>query len=151
MKSSVVISVFLVVVLGSICRAQQQAVTCPVIIEYGNRNQVETKRSTLNALKGRVMAEVGNPAKEFGPVPACLGLFSEDDHRLVASTVADENGHYQFKTVPPGLYRLVVRDPQNVFCVANMPLRIVRFSRARTLVIHMRPTGIDDCSYGDFK
>jgi hypothetical protein len=82
-----------------------------------------------------------------------LGLFTEKDHHLVVSVVADDQGRFKFSSVPSGRYRLVVRDPQNVFCVANMPLRIVRWPlrKAKRLVIHMRPAGIDDCSYGDFK
>jgi hypothetical protein len=41
----------------------------------------------------------------------------------------------------------------NAFCVANMPLRVARWprGRAKPLVVYMRPAGIDDCGYGDFK
>jgi hypothetical protein len=130
-----------------------QQTKCKSPIEYGNRNQVDPKRSDVSSLSGRVISEVGDPAKEVGPVPACLGLFTEKDHRLVASAVADEEGRFKFESVASGRYRLVVRDPQNLFCVANMPLRVVASLRgtAKSLVIHMRPAGIDDCSYSDFK
>ena len=133
--------------------AHSQQPTCKSPIEYGNRNQIDPKRSNVRRLSGRVIAEAGRPAKEVGAVPACLGLFTENDHRLVASAVADEEGRFKFKSVVPGRYRLVVRDPQNAFCLANMPLRVVGWPRGTTkpLVIHMRPSGIDDCSYGDFK
>ena len=115
MKLQVFFFVFILVALSSICLAQQQAVSCPTTIEYANRNQVDPSRSTLSVLKGRVIDEVGNPAKEIGPIPACLGLFTENDRRLVASTIADEEGKFEFKSIKPGLYRLVVRDPPKRF------------------------------------
>jgi hypothetical protein len=98
--------------------AHAQQPNCKSPIEYGNRNQVDPKRSNVRRLSGRVIMEVGQPAKELGPVPACLGLFTEKDHRLVASAVADEEGHFKFHSVASGRYRLVVRDPQNAFCLA---------------------------------
>ena len=63
------------------------------------------------------------------------------------------SGRFEFGSVPPSLYRLIVRDPQNALCVANMPLTVInaKRSKARSQVIHMRPAGVDDCSYGDFK
>jgi hypothetical protein len=150
MKCPIILAIFVLVVPFA---AQAQEMTCKSRIEYGNRNQVDPKRSNVRRLSGRVISEVGDPAREIGPVPACLGLFTEKDHRLVATAVADEKGRFKFKSVASGRYRLVVRDPQNAFCLANMPLRIVAWPRSTTksLVIHMRPSGIDDCSYGDFK
>ena len=153
MKSSIALVLLVLASSASLTRAQQQPLSCKSPIEYGNRNQIEPKRSSVRRLAGRVIMEVGNPAKELDPLPACLGLFTEKDHRLVASAVADEEGRFKFSSVPAGRYRLVVRDPQNAFCVANMPLRVVRWPRGKTtpLVIHMRFPGMDDCSYGDFK
>jgi hypothetical protein len=150
MKRAIILTVLLPV-FSLLAGAQQPICRSP--IEYGNRNQVNPKRSSVRGLSGRVVSEVGDPAKEIGPVPACLGLFTEKDHRLVATAVADEEGRFKFKSVASGRYRLVVRDPQNAFCLANMPLHIVGWPRGTTksLVIHMRPSGIDDCSYGDFK
>jgi hypothetical protein len=153
MKFQTILTILLTFFSGSLIYAQQQTPTCKSPIEYGNRNQVDPKRSSVRGVSGRVIAEVGRPAKEIGFVPACLGLFTEKDHRLVASVVADDEGRFKFSSVPSGRYHLVVRDPQNAFCVANMLLNVVRWprGRAKPLVIHMRPAGIDDCSYGDFK
>jgi hypothetical protein len=151
MNSRIISTISLIVLFASFSLGQRPAVSCQHAVEYGNRNQVDPSRSTLNLIAGRVIAEVGEPAKKVGAIPACLGLFTETDHRLVASAVADEEGRFRFKRIQPGLYRLVVRDRQNAFCVANMPLRVVESRRGKTLVIHMRPSGVDDCSYGDFK
>src|SRR5436190_2950150 len=132
-----IIVTLLFLALPALVHAQQ--LTCKSPIEYGNRNQVDPKRSNVRRLSGRVIMEVGDPAKELGPVPACLGLFTEKDHRLVATAVADEEGRFKFNSVPTGRFRLVVRDPQNAFCLANMPLHVVAWPRGTTksLVIHM--------------
>jgi hypothetical protein len=153
MKAQAILTTLLILFCNSFTYAQKQIPTCESPIEYGNRNQVDPERSSVRDISGRVIAEVGSPAKEIGSVPACLGLFTEKEHRLVASVVANDEGYFKFNSIPPGKYRLIVRDPQNAFCVANMPLRVVRGPRGtgKTLVIHMRPVWIDDCSYGDFK
>jgi hypothetical protein len=152
-KSRITFATIIVAFSVLLANAQQPSLSCKSPVEYGNRNQVDPKRSSVRGISGRVMMEAGNPAKELGAIPACLGLFTEKGHHLIASAVADEEGRFKFKPVPSGRYRLVVRDPQNSFCIANMPLNVARRRRgkARLLVIHMRPAGLDDCSYGDFK
>ena len=105
---------------GSLTYAQQHTSTCQSPIEYGNRNQIDPKRSSVKTVSSRVIAEVGHPAKEIGSIPACLGLFTEKEHRLVASVVADDEGYFKFDSVPPGRYRLIVRDPQNAFACCEM-------------------------------
>jgi hypothetical protein len=149
----IVLRIVSLALLVSIANVQAQTPSCKPSIAYENRNQVEPKRSSVRRISGRVVAESGRPAKEVGSVPACIGLFTEEGHRLVTSVVADDEGRFKLTSFPPGQYRLVVRDPQDGFCVANMPLRVVRWPRgnAKPLVIHMRPSSIDDCSYGDFK
>ena len=150
MNYRIILTLGALAVLGSVAYAQTPR--CKAPIEYGNRNQVDPKRSSLRTISGRVIAEAGRPAKQAGSVPACIGLFTEEGHRLVTSVVADDQGRFSLGSIRPGQYRLVVRDPQDVFCVANMPLSVVRWPRGkgRPLVIHLRPSGVDDCSYGDF-
>jgi hypothetical protein len=84
-------------------------------------------------------------------VGGCIALFTEGDHRLVAITEADQDGKFAFGKIPTGRYRLVV-DFRG-FCVANVPLRIVRWPHAerRKLVLHMALGAIDTCSHGDYK
>jgi len=152
MKVQLVLTILFVMILHCFAHTQERSATCKSPPEYGNRNQVDPKRSTVRGLSGRIISEVGDPAKEMGPVPACVGLFTEQGHRLVASVVADEDGRFRFAAIPSGRFRLIVRDPLNVFCLANMPLRIVSSrGKGTPLVIHMRASGIDICSYGAFK
>lgn len=132
--------------------AQTSASTCKSII-YENHNQSDPDPLSVSFPAGRVIAEAGVEAQEIGPVPdACLGLFTEARHRLMAMTVADKEGEFKFGKVPIGKYRLVVRAGN--LCVANVPLQVTHGKRGTTetkLVIHMRPAGIDRCSYGDYK
>lgn len=154
MIPQLIFSAAALVTTGFMSHAQEPTVSCPTTIEYGNRNQIDPKPLTIKGiLLGRVIVEVGDPAKVIGAAPACIGLFTDKDHRLVASAVADEDGRFKFSPVPAGSYRLVVRDPQNVLCIANVPLRVVESpsKAAKSLVIHMRAAGVDKCSYGDFK
>jgi hypothetical protein len=56
---------------------------------------------------GRVAVETGDSVEKAGPVNgACLSLFTEKDHKLVASVVADEKGHFMFGAIKTGVYRL---------------------------------------------
>jgi hypothetical protein len=140
--------------------AQEPPVSCPALIEYGNRNQVDPKPLTVSDVSGVVLFQRGKLSEEVedvGPInDACVGLFTEKGHRLVASAKAVDDGRFRLKAVPAGLYRLVVRDPHGLLCVANVPLKITARTRGRMsvggpLVVHMRSSAIDDCSYGDFK
>ena len=138
--------------------AQQQKNLCDSPIKYESRNQVDPPPLSVSVVSGRVINEVGalgDSPKEVGPVDgACIGLFTEKDHQLIASTNADDEGRFRLNKVPVGRYRLVVRAGS--LCVANVPLRVIRGARdkageSRQLVIHMRAAGIDTCSYGDYK
>lgn len=135
--------------------AQQSGNPCGCSITYENNNQVDPSPFSIRVIAGRAISEVGGPAEEIGPLPgACLGLFTAQDHRLVATTVTNEEGRFQFDRVQVGEYRLVVRAAGH--CVANVPLRIIRPTRVgtrqrRQIVLHMRPASIDTCSYGSYR
>ena len=48
-----------------------------------------------------------DPARSVGAYPACLGLFTDPDHRLVTTGFADASGRFSFNAVSGGRYRLV--------------------------------------------
>ncbi len=144
-----------IIVLGLSVQAQQSN-PCNITMVYDNHNQVDPARLSLTRVSGLAISEVGRDhAKQIGALPGvCVGLFTEKGHRLVATTVTDQEGRFQFGTIPSGEYRLVIQAKP--LCLANVPLRVLRHSHStaskqRHLIIHMRPAGIDDCSYGEYK
>src|SRR5215470_4758017 len=134
---------------------QQPSEPCKQGIVYENHNLSDPNPLSVRSLTGRVIAETGDGAQEIGTLPsACLSLFTEEEHRLIATATADQEGRFQFGKVPNGKYRLVVGIGS--FCTANVPLQVTgegrrKVAEKRHLVIHIRPGGIDRCSYGDFK
>jgi hypothetical protein len=108
---------------------------------YENHNQIDYKTITVRGVTGKAREtslEVPNVS---------LGIFTEKDQRLVMTTRSSADGTFAFAVVPPGLYRLVATF--DGFCAANVPIRLVRHGRAgRTVDLHMKPAGIDTCSYG---
>jgi hypothetical protein len=126
-------------------------------IKYENRNQVDPKPFSMSLVSGQVvvtMGDVSGSMRDVGPVTeACVALFTEKDHQLVASANIDSVGRFMFDAVPEGKYRLLVRsDP---LCVANVPVTIIKTKRGtqkrKQIVIHMRPAGIDTCSYAEYR
>lgn len=151
--------ILFIVALPLSASAQKKVEPCETEIKYESKNQVDPRPLSVGRVSGRVFIEVGKlggATREVGPVTkACLGLFTEKEHRLVATAVVDDNGRFAFGTVPAGKYRLVVlAEP---LCVANVPLHVTLSSRSsrgdkgKQLVIHMRAAGYDTCSYADYK
>ena len=77
---------------------------------------------------------------------ACVGVFTEPDHKRVAVGKADQRGRFALSGVPAGTYRLVATYPS--FCPANQTVRIVG-KRGKTALVHMSVRGIDTCSWID--
>ena len=138
--------------LGSIgllacsCLAWAQA-SEPCAPKYDNRNMIDYGPLVLRSLSG--IAIDPNNARVPG---VCIGIFTETAHELVNTTVTDEGGKFSIPSLKPGRYRLVARIDS--LCVANIPIRVVRFPRggvSRKIVIHEKPCGIDFTSYGSYK
>jgi len=109
---------------------------------YEDRNQVDYGPLPLSQLRGKAVDLSGVA------VPGvCVGLFTESDHSLIASTATSANGEFTLKNAPRGEYRLVARYP--AFGTANARVRIGR--GAKGLMLRMRPTGIDTTSYIESK
>lgn len=131
--------------------AQQSPSSCANPLEYDNRNQIDPPPLSVRVVAGSVIDQDG-----YAIPIACLGLFTERDHRLVANIVANEEGNFRFRNIPSGWYRLVVRDEYGGFCAANAKVRAVSWPRGgirkrRQIVVHLRPSAIDVCSYADYK
>jgi hypothetical protein len=122
---------------------------CPSSTVYENHNQVDYGPLKVRAVMGTGVVQTGDKTQPGKTIPgACLSLFTERDHKFLASVAADSEGQFQFDAVPPGRYRLVARA--DGFCIANIPLEVSRSSRKKAeILVHFRPAGIDTCSYGD--
>jgi hypothetical protein len=130
------------------CLAQQKDKTSQCSTVYENHNQTDYGPLQVHAIEGVSVIQVGT--QEQPRVPgACFALFTEKDHKLVASVKADSDGRFELRDVASGRYRLVARAEG--LCTANVPLEVVKSSRGRKteILVHFRPTGIDTCSYGE--
>jgi hypothetical protein len=110
---------------------------------YENHNMVDYGPLMLTSvIQGR--------AVDFDRVAVpgtCVFVYTENDHQLVTSTQV--GGHGSFKLLlKHGVYRVVVKA--SPFCAANIPIHVVQLGH-KTLVAHLKPAGIDSCSYGDYK
>jgi Carboxypeptidase regulatory-like domain len=118
-------------------------------ISYENHNQIDYGPLRLRAVQGVVLDSAAVPVPDV-----CLGLFHDKEHSVVASTTSDTNGRFSFGKVVRGRYRLVAKFQG--LGVANVPLELVAwpsggFLHDPSLIVHMRPSGIDTTSYGERK
>lgn len=131
------------VLLAAPSFAQQKADSSSCVAEYENHNQTDYGPLIVQEVKGTITdPQQGAVAK------VCVGIFTEKDHKLVATTESDTDGKFSLQSVPPGRYRLVVKaDP---LCAANVPLHVVKHQKKKhVLLVHMKPRGLDSCSYGE--
>lgn len=132
-----------VAVLAEAPLAQQTAATSSCMVEYENHNQIDYGPLIVRQVKGRITEQ-----QQTAVPNVCVGIFAEQQHKLIATTESDSDGNFSIQRVPPGRYRLIVKaDP---LCAANVPLKVVNHQRRkRILQIHMKPRGLDSCSYGE--
>jgi hypothetical protein len=147
--------IFLAVFLSLpvVASAQSSGDPCPASPVYENHNMADYGPLKVKVVEGRAIVHTEDKSvPETAISGACLSLFTEKEHTLVASAVADSEGRFQFGHVAAGHYRLLARS--NGFCTANIPVLIMGSSpaaksQATELLIHFRPAGIDTCSYGE--
>jgi hypothetical protein len=109
---------------------------------YENHNQTDYKALALRTVTGKIHDEQGVPIPKVS-----LGLFTEKDHKLVTVAESAADGTFKFAGVAPGMYRLVAK--YDGFCSANVPIEVSRHASAsRGVDLHMKPAGLDTCSYG---
>ena len=131
-------------VLGLAAVGQATEITCKDLT-YESRNQTDYGPLVVAAIRG-----VAQDA-EGGPIPkACVGVFTETDHKLLAVTQTDDGGKFGLNGIPDGEYRLVAK--YDGFCPANAKLRIERHAKSKkSLTVQMRFAGLDTCSYVEVK
>lgn len=137
----------------SICfntSAQANAIVCPGPT-YEDHNQVTPPVLKVNYLKGKAQVDLPGTDSPLGAAAAiCIALFTEKEHLLVTSTSTNQNGIFRFPSVAPGRYRLVAYGTG--LCTANVRINVKRrkHGKSQRLVVHMRPPGLDSCSYFAF-
>jgi hypothetical protein len=96
--------VFSVCTLGL---AHTKSTPCEQPIHYdgeGLRPQLGHKPVSVRSVAGKLIDT------NRVPMPGiCIGLFTDEDHKLVASSVSGEDGRFDFSDIPRGKYRLLAR------------------------------------------
>lgn len=131
--------------IGATTASGQQAGDCKGDLSYEHHNQVDYGPLKFNKIRGVARDPAGVPISG-----ACVIVFIEDDHKMVANTETDGEGAFHFDFIPAGRYRVVAK--LRGFCAANVPI-IIRNPRkkGKRLMIHLVPPAIDVCSYGAYK
>src|SRR5215510_6691665 len=123
--------------------AQQEKTTCLHEVKYENHNQVDPDALTVRDLKGQVTDTYGATIPQ-----ACLGVYTETERKLIASTTSDENGNYKFDKIRPGQYRLIIFS--HGYCTANAKIIIASTClssiKYKSVYAHIRVREIDTCS-----
>jgi len=123
--------------------AQQYEDSSPCGAGYENHNQIDYGPLVVQGVKGTI-----TDAQQVVVPKACVDIFTEKEHKLVATTVSDADGKFSLQSLRPGRYRLVVNaDP---LCAANVPLQVVKSQKKKQVLrVHMKPRGLDSCSYAE--
>jgi hypothetical protein len=129
--------------------AQKNGDSCSSI-KYEDKNQIKPSALIVKKVIGQVFDSPPNLKQE--PLSSvCIALFEEKTKKLVAVMSPDEEGKFKFKKrILNGHFRLVVKHFYNGFCVANIPLEINKKDvNSKKIAVYMRPSSIDECSYGE--
>jgi hypothetical protein len=91
----------------------------------------------VNRIRGNAVIQDENGSEDpiKDPHYTRMSLYVADSHTLVASATIDEKGQFDFGAVPPGNYRLLVRNVG--YRVGDIPVRITRspFHKRRIMVL----------------
>lgn len=147
MIKSLIFSVLLLLITSQSALSQKTS-DCSKPLTYENKHQIDPKPLILSRIVGVVKDEQGVP------IPyVCLAVFSKDGQKLLFQSISSQKGKFIFKLLPPGDYRIIAKyDP---FCTANIPVKIIARKlkdkyKHRKMVVYLKPTGVDNCSYGSY-
>ncbi len=124
--------------------AQDKPTDCSAI-QYEHLNQIDPKPIEVPTVRGIAIDETGAPVSR-----GCVGVFSDDHSRLVASTDIQADRSFSFPKLRAGNHVQIVTSLG--FCPANNALRIRRGRHGnQKLVATMKVRGIDTCSWIEVK
>jgi hypothetical protein len=114
-------------------------------LSYEDRNQTDYGPLLVAKVRG-----VAKDAEGVVIPKACIGIFSEVGHKLIATIQTRDSGQFELPGIPDGSYRLVVK--YEGFSPANAKIQIAEHSQSkRSLTVQMRPVGIDARSFVELK
>jgi len=117
---------------------------------YENKNQVDPEPLVVKKITGQVVDNVSKSSILL--LDVCIGLFDEENEKLMFFTETNETGEFELQNIPDGKYRLVVKNLTGGYCTANIPVKVDKNSRKkRQISVKMVPPAIDECSYGELK
>src|SRR6516165_8064005 len=129
---------------GLVRAAEEPGSACKDL-SYENRNQTDYGPLHVAAVRG-----VAKDAQGVVIPKACVGVFTEAGHKLVAATQTDDGGQFELNDIPDGAYRLIAK--YEGLSTANAKLRIDQRSQSKkSLTVQMRPTGLDMHSFIELK
>ena len=129
---------------GLLKAAEEPGTACKNL-SYENSNQTDYGPLHVAAVRG-----VAKDAQGVLIPEACVGVFTEPGHKLVASTQTDDDGQFELNDIPDGAYRLIAKYES--LSTANAKLRIEQRSQnKKSLTVQMRPTGLDTHSFIELK
>src|SRR5260370_3570509 len=73
-------------------------------LTYENRNQTDYGPLQVTAVRGIAKDADGVPIPR-----ACVGVFTEAGHKLIATTQTNDGGRFELNDIPDGDYRLVAQ------------------------------------------
>jgi hypothetical protein len=129
---------------GLLRAAEETGAACNNL-SYENRNQTDYGPLHVATVRG-----VAKDAQGVVIPKACVGVFTEAGHKLVATTQTDDGGQFELNHIPDGAYRLIAK--YEGFSTANAKLQIQQRSQSKkSLTVQMRPAGLDTRSFIELK
>ena len=114
-------------------------------LSYEDRNQTDYGPLQVTTVRG-----VAKDAQGVVIPKACVGVFTETGHKLVATAQTGAGGQFELNHIPNGAYRLIAK--YEGFSTANAKLQIEQRSQGKkSLTVQMRPAGLDTSSFIELK
>ena len=129
---------------GLLRAADETGAACKTL-SYEDRNQTDYGPLQVTTVRG-----VAKDAQGVVIPKACVGVFTETGHKLVATAQTGAGGQFELNHIPNGAYRLIAK--YEGFSTANAKLQIEQRSQGKkSLTVQMRPAGLDTSSFIELK